>query len=60
MNKKSRSNNHFNASESRYLIHIIDELRSLLKATNNTEYKIILEEDYINKIKEIKTFLETS
>lgn len=60
MNTKSRSNNHYNAHPSRSLLALIEELRLFLKMTNNTKYKIILNEDYINKIKEAKIFLEDS
>lgn len=60
MNEKSKHNNHYNADPSRYLLNLIDELRDFLKVTNNTEYKVILEETYIDKIKEVKTFLKTS
>lgn len=60
MNNKSKINNHYNADESRALLDIIDELKLLLKATNNTEYKLILEKDYVDKIKESQTFLSRS
>ncbi len=60
MNNKSRINNHYNASESRDLLIIIDEFKTFLTATQDTEYKIILEKAYIDKIKESKTFLKTS
>jgi len=60
MNEKSRHNNHYNADPSRYLLNLIDELRNFLKVINNTEYKVILEKKYIDKIKEVKSFLKTS
>lgn len=60
MNEKSKYNHHYNAAQSRSLLNLIDDLRVFLKATNSTEYKVILKEDYIDKIKEVKSFLETS
>lgn len=60
MNHKSKVNNHYNANESRALLDIIDELKGILKITNNTEYKFILEKCYIDKIKESQSFLESS
>ncbi len=60
MSQKSKSNSHFNAHESRYLLSIIDDLREILRITNNTEYKVILERGYVDKIREVKLFLRTS
>lgn len=60
MNYKSKGNKHYNAGESRDLLDVINELRSLLKITNDTEYKFILEKDYVDKIKQSQIFLETS
>lgn len=60
MNTKTVSNKHYNANESRSLIHTIDELRDIVKSTNNTDYKIIVEDEYIKKIKESQSFLSPS
>lgn len=60
MNQKNKINKHFNADESRYLLNIIDELRDFLKEINKSEYKVIFEEKYIDKIKEVKSFLTIS
>lgn len=60
MNDKAQRNNHYNADESRNLLQVIKELRDLLKTTNSTDYKIIVEEEYINKIKASKEFLQSS
>lgn len=60
MNQKSKRNKHFNADESRYLLNLIDELRNFLKAINKTEYKVNFHNEYIDKIKEVKDFLQIS
>lgn len=60
MNQKNKINKHFNAGESRYLLGLINELRDFLKIINNSEYKVIFEKSYVDKIKEVKNFLTSS
>jgi len=60
LNTKAASNNHYNADSSRSLLQTIDELRDVVQATNNTNYKIIVDDEYVAKMKESQTFLKIS
>lgn len=60
MNKKMKINHHYNADYSRALLELIEELKHLLDISNNTDYKVILEEEYIIWINESKNFLKIS
>jgi len=60
MNTKSGVNNHYNADNSRELINIINELREIKEALQNTNYDFEINNSYLEQIKFVQDFLKDS
>ena len=58
MNKKGRSNKHYNADESRELLEIIDNISKLKKWYKELGYTLEIDKNYSTKIDYVKSFLQ--
>ncbi|GAA6237700.1 protein kinase family protein [Apilactobacillus micheneri] len=60
MNEKNMINQHFNADESRELLSLIHIYKECQKYLKDTQYQFKLDNDYVDNLKYVKTFLQYS
>jgi eukaryotic-like serine/threonine-protein kinase len=60
MNEKSMTNNNFNADESRELLSLIHIYKECQKYLKDTQYQFKLDENYVDNLEYVKTFLQYS